>query len=146
MVSRRRYPLGAALGSGRCRLPALARCGFTLIELLVVLSILALLLTLAVPRYLQSIETAKEAVLVANLRTAREAIDKYYADRARYPDSLDDLVSAKYLRALPYDPIAETDQAWVIVAPTTGGVEGSVFDLKSGAPGASRDGKPFADF
>jgi general secretion pathway protein G len=79
--------------------------GFTLIELLVVLSIIALLLTLAVPRYFNSIDVAKEAVLRENLHLVRETIDKFYADKGRYPESLDELVSEKYLRALPYDPI-----------------------------------------
>ena len=65
-----------------------AHWGFTLIELLVVLSIIALLLTLAVPRYFHSIEVSKEAVLRENLHLVRETIDKFYGDKGRYPDSL----------------------------------------------------------
>ncbi|MBE2257978.1 MAG: prepilin-type N-terminal cleavage/methylation domain-containing protein [Candidatus Accumulibacter sp.] len=129
---------GGEAGRPGCR-------GFTLIELLVVLSILALLLTLAVPRYLHSIEVSKEAVLRENLHLVRETIDKFYGDKGRYPDSLEELVSEKYLRSLPYDPITESTSTWTLIAPDAGDVGGGVYDLKSGAIGAARDGKPFAD-
>ncbi|EXI90885.1 MAG: PilD-dependent protein PddA [Candidatus Accumulibacter regalis] len=119
--------------------------GFTLIELLVVLSIIALLLTLAVPRYFNSIDVSKEAVLRENLHLVRETIDKFYADKGRYPDSLDELVSEKYLRSLPHDPITGSTRTWLLIAPDSVGVEGRVYDLKSGAAGATRDGQPFAE-
>ncbi|WP_291990389.1 prepilin-type N-terminal cleavage/methylation domain-containing protein [Candidatus Accumulibacter sp. ACC007] len=119
--------------------------GFTLIELLVVLSIIALLLTLAVPRYFNSIDVSKEAVLRENLHLVRETIDKFYADKGRYPDSLDELVSEKYLRSLPHDPITGSARTWLLIAPDSVGVEGRVYDLKSGAAGATRDGQPFAE-
>lgn len=122
-----------------------SRDGFTLIELLVVLSILALLLTIAVPRYLHSVDLAREAVLSENLHLVRETIDKFYADKGRYPESLDELVSERYLRALPYDPITESAATWQIIPPPAAEVKGNVFDLKSGAPGTTRDGRPFAD-
>jgi len=73
--------------------------GFTLIELIVVMAIVSLLLTLALPRYFQSIDTSKETVLKENLRTVRETIDKFYGDTGRYPESLEELVERKYLRA-----------------------------------------------
>ena len=69
--------------------------GFTLIELLVVLSIIALLLTLAVPRYIHSVDVAKEAVLSENLHLVRETIDKFYGDKGRYPESIEELVSER---------------------------------------------------
>lgn len=119
--------------------------GFTLIELLVVLSIIALLLTLAVPRYFHSIDTSKEAVLAENLRTARETIDKFYGDKGRYPETLDELVSERYLRSLPYDPITGSASTWTIIAPETPGAKGNVYDIKSGASGTTRDGKSFGD-
>jgi len=119
--------------------------GFTLIELLVVLSIIALLFTLAVPRYFNSIDVSKEAVLRENLHLVRETIDKFYADKGRYPDSLDELVSEKYLRSLPHDPITGSTRTWLLIAPDSVGVEGRVYDLKSGAAGATRDGQPFAE-
>src|SRR5258706_3128662 len=87
---------------------ALSTRGFTLIELLVVMAIIATLLTLAVPRYFHSTDRAKEAGLKQNLAQMRDSIDKYYGDRGRYPDALDDLVSRKYLRKIPPHPINET--------------------------------------
>lgn len=115
--------------------------GFTLIELLVVLAIVALLLTLALPRYLGSVDSARERVLVENLRLTRDAIDKYYADRGRYPDSLDALVRQRYLRSRPWDPILDRDDSWLTVPPPSGS---GVYDLHSGAPGNSRQGMPYS--
>jgi general secretion pathway protein G len=116
--------------------------GFTLIELLVVLGIIALLASLAVPRYFQSIDTAKETILADNLKTVRETIDKFYGDTGRYPESLDELVEKKYLRTLPFDPITESNTTWLISAPDNG-AKGSVYNINSGAPGVDRNGKPF---
>jgi general secretion pathway protein G len=118
--------------------------GFTLIELLVVLAIVALLLSLATPRYFQAIDTAKETVLIENLRIARDTIDKFFADTGRYPESLDELVEKKYLRALPLDPITESAASWVLEAPEDGD-KGSVYNIRSGASGATRDGKRYAE-
>ncbi len=89
---------------------------FTLVELLVVLAIIALLLTLAVPRYFQSLDASKETILAENLRITRETIDKFYGDTGRYPESLEELVE-----------------------------KGNVFDIKSSAPGNNRQGVPYAD-
>ncbi|MDR7052124.1 general secretion pathway protein G [Duganella sp. 3397] len=119
--------------------------GFTLIELLVVLGIVALMLTLAVPRYFPSIDKSKEVVLADNLRNLRGLIDQYYGDTGRYPDSLDQLVEKKYLRALPRDPVTDSDTTWIIVPPEDG-LKGNVYDIKSGAPGNDRSGKPYADW
>jgi general secretion pathway protein G len=119
--------------------------GFTLIELLVVMAIIGTLLTIAVPRYFHSVDKSKEAVLHQNLALTRQAIDKYFGDNGRYPDNLDDLVKKKYLRSLPFDPIADSNSAWIIVAPDN--IEkGSVFDIKSGAPGTALDGKEYKDW
>lgn len=119
--------------------------GFTLIELLVVLGIVALMLTLAVPRYFPSVDKSKEVVLADNLRNLRGLIDQYYGDTGRYPDSLDQLVEKKYLRALPRDPVTDSDSSWIIVPPEDG-LKGNVYDIKSGAPGNDRSGKPYADW
>lgn len=118
--------------------------GFTLIELLVVMAIVALLLTLALPRYFQSIDASKETVLVENLRVARDAIDKFYSDTGRYPDSLEELVEKKYLRSMPYDPVVESSERWQITAPP-GDLKGNVYDLRSAAEGAARNGKPLGE-
>ena len=119
--------------------------GFTLIELLVVLSIVALLLTLAVPRFFPKIDTARETILVDNLRHTRDVIDQYFADRGRYPDSLEQLVEKRYLRTLPVDPITERSDTWIIVPPEDA-TRGSVYNIKSGAPGNGRNGKPYLDW
>jgi general secretion pathway protein G len=121
------------------------RTAFTLIELLVVLAIVALMLTLAVPRYFPSIDKSKEVVLADNLREVRAVIDRYYGDTGRYPDSLDDLVAKKYLRELPMDPVTESQSSWVIVPPDDGS-KGGVYDIRSGAPGNDRNGKPYSEW
>lgn len=118
-------------------------CGFTLIELLVVLAIVATLLTIAVPRYFSSVDRSKEAVLKENLYQLRDAIGKYYADRGKYPESLDALTTDKYLRKVPLDPITESATTWVVVAPEDP-QKGGVFDVKSGAQGKGTDGTEFA--
>ena len=121
------------------------RRGFTLIELLVVLAIVALILTLAVPRYFPSIDKAKETILADNLRNTRDVIDQFYADRGRYPDSLEQLVEKKYLRSLPVDPITESTATWVLIAPEDA-TKGALYSIKSGAPGNDRNGKPYSEW
>lgn len=117
-------------------------CGFTLIELLVVMAIVALLLTIAAPRYFRSVDTSKEVVLAENLRLTREAIDKFYGDTGRYPDSLDELVVRRYLRSLPIDPVADRGADWAILPPPAE-AKGAVYDLRSKATGRTRDGRPY---
>ncbi|TFW36184.1 type II secretion system protein [Massilia horti] len=113
------------------------RRGFTLIELLVVLAILALLMTVAVPRYFHSIDQSKETILKENLRITRSAIDSFYGDNGRYPQSLDELVERGYLRSLPVDPVTESVATWIVVPAADGK---GVFDLHSGAAGTARSG------
>ncbi|GAA5184878.1 prepilin-type N-terminal cleavage/methylation domain-containing protein [Niveibacterium umoris] len=117
--------------------------GFTLIELLVVLAIMAALLTLVVPRYFERVDTAKETVLRHDLMVMREAIDKFQADRGRYPKSLDELAQQRYIREVPLDPITNRRDTWQIVRPEKG--EG-VFDVRSGADGKGGDGKEFKTY
>lgn len=124
------------------------RRGFTLIELLVVLAVIALLLALAAPRYFDHIQRSREAVLRENLNTMRDAIDKFHADRGRYPDGLGDLVTRRYLRSVPMDPVTDSSETWVVVPPPTGSSagatpSGSVYDVRSGAPGNGADGTPY---
>src|SRR5687768_12625274 len=115
------------------------KAGFTLIELLVVLAIIATLLTIAVPRYYASIDRSKEAVLKENLYQMRDAIGKYYADKGRYPESLEALATDKYLRKVPIDPVTDSASTWVVVAPDDPQKTG-VFDVRSGAQGKGLDG------
>ena len=119
--------------------------GFTLIELLVVFTIVALLLTLALPRYFGSIDKSKEAVLRENLMQMRDAISRYYADKGKYPESLDALAADKYMRKVPLDPITESTQTWIIVQPEDP-QKGGVYDIRSGAPGKSREGAEFSQW
>jgi general secretion pathway protein G len=122
------------------------RSAFTLIELIVVLAIVALLLAVAVPRYFNSVERSKEAALKQNLGVTRDAIDKYYGDIGRYPETLDELVSKRYLRKLPEDPVAQSKDTWILVRPPGEGNRTGIYDLKSGAPGNAPDGTPFAEW
>jgi|SRR5882672_7953963 len=119
------------------------RRGFTLIELLVVLAIIALLLSIAVPRYYGSLDKSKEVVLKENLFQLRDAIGKYHADKGKYPESLDALASDRYLRKVPLDPITDSAATWVVVPPADPQKSG-VFDVKSGAPGKAIDGSEFS--
>jgi general secretion pathway protein G len=118
--------------------------GFTLIELLIVMAIIATLLTLVLPRYFGSVDRSKEVVLKQSLATVRDAIDKHYGDTGRYPDSLQDLVDKRYLRTLPVDPVTESTTTWQLVPPTDA-TKGGVYDVRSGAPGTARDGKPYSE-
>ncbi|CDF83432.1 type II secretion system protein G [Pseudomonas knackmussii B13] len=119
--------------------------GFTLIELLVVMAIVATLMTIAVPRYFNSLEQSKETTLRQSLAVMREALDHFYGDTGHYPESLDELVSQRYLRSLPVDPITERNDLWVTLPPPDG-VAGSVADVKSGASGRARDGSQYGQW
>jgi general secretion pathway protein G len=121
------------------------RRGFTLIELLVVMAIIAVLLTIALPRYFGSVERSKEVTLRQSLGVMRDAIDKFYADNGRYPDRLEDLVEKRYIRAIPLDPITESAETWVLVPVPDAMAKGAVYDVRSGAKGSGSDGKPFEE-
>ncbi|HEX6829758.1 MAG TPA: prepilin-type N-terminal cleavage/methylation domain-containing protein [Burkholderiales bacterium] len=116
--------------------------GFTLVELLVVMAIIALLLALAAPRYFKSVNRAEETVLKENLTLMRDALDKYYADTGKYPPDLEELVTKRYLRKVPEDPITGSATTWVLVPPENP-EKGGVYDIHSGAPGNSLSGTPY---
>jgi general secretion pathway protein G len=119
-----------------------ARHGFTLIEMLVVMGIVALLLTLAAPRYFASLDKSRDVALEENLKVLRVTLDRFYADKGRYPDSLQELVEHKYLRAVPVDPVTGSDSTWVLVAPQDPDQRG-IYDVKSGASGQAHDGRSY---
>ncbi|HEX6529453.1 MAG TPA: prepilin-type N-terminal cleavage/methylation domain-containing protein [Burkholderiales bacterium] len=123
----------------------MVRKGFTLIELLIVLAIVAVLLTIAVPRYYASLDRSKEAVLKENLYQLRDAIGKYYADKGKYPQTLESLASDKYLRKVPLDPITDSTSTWLVVSPDDPQKSG-VFDVRSGAPGKALDGTEYVNW
>lgn len=116
--------------------------GFTLIEMMVAMAILALLLTLVVPKYFESMDRSKEAVLLENLKNTRDVIDKFYADNGRYPESLAELVEKRYLRTLPFDPMTQSNRTWIIIAPDAP-ARGQVYDLHSAAKGMTKDGRAY---
>lgn len=119
--------------------------GFTLIELLVAMTIIALLLSIVVPRYFHNVTKAEETVLRQDLALMREALDKYHADTGRYPDTIDDLIAKKYLRKIPVDPVTQSSTTWILIPPD-GTVKGAVFDIKSGAPGNAADGTAYVSW
>jgi general secretion pathway protein G len=134
---------------------ARAQKGFTLIELMVVVAIIGILVSIAVPTYKNIIERAKETVLRQNLASLRDVIDQYYADKGKYPDSLDALVSDGYFRHLPVDPM--TGKAdWKTVPytgsdtgqlePTEGEESGGIFDVHSSSDGTALDGTKYSDW
>ena len=125
-------------------------CGFTLIELMVVMAIIVILAGIGTAMYTNSIKRAKEAVLKEDLFRMRDAIDQYYADKNKYPASLDALVSEKYLRAVPVDPFTNATDTWQTTQaePDPGdlGGEVGVFDVKSGAEQAGLDGRSYTEW
>lgn len=120
-----------------------AQRGFTLMELMVVMAIIASLLTLALPRYFNSVERSKEAVLRQDLAIMRDAIDKFYADRGRYPTTLEELAEKRYLRKVPVDPFTDSASSWAVVVPPEADAAAGVYDVRSGAAGRSLEGEAY---
>ena len=123
--------------------------GYTLLELMLVVAIVGILVSLAIPNFQQSAMKAKETALKQNLFTMRAVLDQYYADRGDYPDNLEVLVEAKYLRAIPMDPLTKSSTTWIeIYGEQEGGDDSSagVYDIKSGNDDVARDGTPYKDW
>lgn len=130
--------------------PGTGRHGFTMIELLVVISIIVILASLGMVQYRNSVIRAREAVLKEDLFRMRDAIDQYYADKTRYPPTLDALVSDGYLRRIPEDPMTRSTDTWQVVNaepdPANPAAEVGVFDVKSGSTDQSLAGTPYSDW
>ncbi len=124
--------------------------GWTLIELLVVIALITILAGLAMTQYRNSVTSSKEAVLKTDLFRMRDAIDQYYADKGKYPASLDALVSDGYMRKIPQDPITGTIDSWQTVPaepdPANPSAEPGIYDVKSGAQGTGLDGTPYSEW
>lgn len=120
------------------------RLGFTLIELLVVMAVLAILASVVAPRYMEKVDTARETALRQDLTGMRTAIDQFYRDKDRYPETLDELVTQRYIRAIPVDPITQRVDSWTVVPPKDSSK--AVFDVRSGATQRARDGSLYASW
>jgi general secretion pathway protein G len=124
--------------------------GFTLIELLVVISLIVLLASIGLVMYQNSVQRGREAVLKEDLFRMRDAIDQHYADKGKYPGSLEDLVSAGYLRKVPVDPMTQSTETWQTVPaepdPANLTVEPGIYNVRSGAEGQALDGSKFNEW
>jgi general secretion pathway protein G len=124
--------------------------GFTMVELMIVMAIIVILISIAIPQYQKSIIRAKESVLQNNLHTLREVIDEYTYDKKKAPQSLDDLVTAGYLREIPMDPITNSNQTWKVIMEdalqSVDQTDPGIFDVKSGSDKSGLDGTPYADW
>jgi len=127
-----------------------SQSGFTLIELLVVISMIAILAAMGMVQYRNSIRRAEETTLKHDLFHMRDAIDQYYADKGKYPASLDALVSDGYMRKIPDDPISKSSSTWQTIPaepdPGNPSADTGIYDVKSGAQGTSLDGSAYSDW
>jgi len=135
--------------------------GFTLLEMIIVVAMIGILASIAMPALKDMPRRAKESVLKTNLRTLREVIDQYYGDKGHYPVSLDELVTSKYLRQVPFDPFTKSGATWVLTfEEEDGGAEGEpgppptgseeqgpgLVDVHSGSTATALDGTPYAQW
>lgn len=124
--------------------------GFTLVELMIVMTIVAILVSIAIPIYQKSIVRAKESVLKNNLFSIRTVIDEYTFDKQKAPQSLQDLVTEGYLRKVPDDPITGSDQTWKIIMEdamtSVNQTEPGIFDVRSGSDKTSLEGTPYSEW
>jgi len=124
--------------------------GFTLVELLVVISLISILAAMGLVQYKNSILKTQESVLKTDLFRVRDAIDQYYADKGKYPASLDALVSDGYLRKIPEDPVTKSTDTWQTIPaeadPNNPSSEPGIYDIKSGAQGTALDGTNYSDW
>jgi len=128
--------LSIAIGEVRVRRSG----GFTLLELMIVVAIVGILATIAAPTYQHSVVKAREAVLRQDLFTLRDVLDQHRADQGKYPPSLQALVEAGYLRAIPKDPFTNSEATWQEM---TDAVEGGVIDIFSGSEFVGTNGTPY---
>ncbi|MFZ1701466.1 MAG: prepilin-type N-terminal cleavage/methylation domain-containing protein [Pyrinomonadaceae bacterium] len=122
--------------------------GFSLLELMIALSIIIILLSIAVPTYQRAVRQAREVVLKENLFQMRRSIDQFRSDKGKLPQSVDDLVSEKYLREKPIDPILEKAEWNEIQGDDTNSADGEqgLVDVKSNAEGEDTEGVAFSEY
>ena len=124
--------------------------GFTLMEMMIVMVLIVILAGIGLSVYGTSVQRAKEATLKEDLFRMRDAIDQYYADKGKYPATLDALVSEKYLRSIPMDPFTNSADTWRSIPsepdPTNPTAEPGVYDVRSGSEQKALDGTNYADW
>jgi general secretion pathway protein G len=128
---------------------ARGRRGFTLIELMVVISVVGILVAIALPNYRIAITQSKEAVLKEDLYRFRDLIDQYYADKGRYPASIQALEEEGYLRKMPVDPITGQPDWTPVFAdpdPDNPGESPGVWDVKSSSEQVGTNGVPYNEW
>jgi general secretion pathway protein G len=135
------------VGRGQIRRRRSGESGFTLVELMIVMTIIGILASIAIPSYIRSVQKAKEATLREDLHTMRTAIDSYTVDKEKAPQSLDDLVQAGYLKAIPNDPMTSRNDTWMTSESDTmtdiNETQGGMDDVHSGSEGLASDGTTY---
>ncbi len=121
--------------------------GFTLVELMIVMTIIGILAAIAIPSYIRAVQKAREAVLREDLHTMRTAIDSYTVDKEKAPETLDDLVQAGYLKAIPKDPMTSSSDTWITGQSDTmtdiDETQGGMDDVHSGSQATASDGTTY---
>ena len=142
--------LCARRSSARNARPRERASGFTLIELLIVIALITILATMGIVQYRNSIQSTREAVLRTDLFRMRDAIDQYYADKTKYPASLDALVTDGYMRKIPEDPFTKSADTWQTVPaepdPGNPSSEPGIYDVKSASTATSQKGTPYNEW
>ena len=126
------------------------RFGFTLIELMIAMAVISILVSAAVPLYNKALMRSKETILRQNLFTLRTVIDEFTYDKGKAPQTLEDLVTAGYLRKIPVDPATGSDRSWQIImedaSNTVNQSEPGIFDVRSGSDKISLEGTPYSEW
>ena len=134
----------------RSRVDGRSLDGFTLIEIMIVISLIFVLAGMALIQYTNSVKRTREAVLKEDLFRMRDAIDQFYADKNKYPATLDELVSEKYMRSVPIDPMTNSADTWQTIMsepdPLNPSAEIGIYDVKSGSDGTALDGSKYSEW